>query len=637
MKRFAVKKIFPLLLLSLIFFSGKAEAYNGKSITISRSKDVDVSDTAFNFYRPHANINLYQITGLSISAVHSVEMVRGNYAVNTGDDIDFSYNPGLIYNADGYYFDTPYGIWSNQLPSCSLAKKYEIANNFSSSYYILAIAPYYDRTLYEIGTVCYDPNSYLRTNHLLYEGDLSMLDREIEFTSKNFSPSAISVIAQKPTVSIKSSDESVISCSGLNCAAKKDGTARLTAVVDSFSTKIFINIDTCDMDEFGVVKKTGRTCSKELTVSPDLSQGTADQLYWDVRVGNKPPTAPILSGPTTGSVNIPYSFSMTSTDPDGDKITYGVDDDNDGAVEAWVGGYVVSGTTTNNPLRWYTNGVKTFRALAKDVNGLTSDWSYYSINIGNQPPTAPVITGETTGIINTPYIFNVVSNDLDGDGIKYFVAWDGECAMREILPNTKNYSACSGEFPYIWDSTSNNYPQYYAKSGVAQTTSNQWSTTGVKTLHVQARDMNYGTSAESTFTINIGASFSCSGDNPGNATLCTDDDQGLNANTPKTLASSCGTTKCEYICNDGYSLVGGSCIVVTQPTLITSSGNCGEADGTTSCKIISKSELCVSGNSYSNLELSNDGKWTWKCSGKNGENPVNCSAMKDCSWREVNP
>lgn len=649
-KKTKVCRLIFLLAVALFLpsFSGEqAAAYNGKSITISRSEDVDVSNTAFSFYRPRANVNVYQITGLSINAVHSVEMVKGNYAVNAGDDIDFSYNPGLTYNADGYYYDTPYGIWSNQSPSCSSAKKYEVANDFSSSYYLLATAyKYEDRSYNKIANVCYNKSA----DFVIKEGDKrsvitssldgSSVDYAYKFPSESFSPSTISVIAQKPTVSIKSSDDSIISCDGMNCVAKKDGAARLTAVVDSFPAKIFINIDTCEAqfsltDYTILVKKTGRICSDELSVSPDLSQGTADQMYWDIRVGNKPPTAPVITGPTRGSVNIPYPFPMTATDPDGDKITYGVDDDNDGAVEAWVGGYVASGTSVTNSLRWYTNGVKTFNVLAKDANGLTSSWSSYNINIGNQPPTAPVITGPSSGLINTTYTFNVVSSDLDGDGMEYAISWSSDdsnsCPIREILPIV-GVSVCNSSLSHLWSVGG----QYWAKSGVTQSTVNQWDTIGTKTLTVKTRDTYGGISAQSTFAIDIESAFSCTGNDFGNAVLCDGSDQNLTANTTKSLVSSCGSGKCEYVCSEGYGVSNGNCVLDTMPILISSSGQCGEANNATSCKSVDKSKLCALGNSYSNFSF-NNGKWTWTCKGKSGGESVSCSATKNCSWIEVNP
>ena len=54
--------------------------------------------------------------------------------------------------------------------------------------------------------------------------------------------------------------------------------------------------------------------------------------------------------------------------------------------------------------------------------------------------------------------------------------------------------------------------------------------------------------------------YVCTGADPLNATLCTNDDTGLSADTPKSLVSSCSATKCEYTCNAGYELSGGVCV-----------------------------------------------------------------------------
>ena len=48
--------------------------------------------------------------------------------------------------------------------------------------------------------------------------------------------------------------------------------------------------------------------------------------------------------------------------------------------------------------------------------------------------------------------------------------------------------------------------------------------------------------------------YSCTGATPSNTNICTGDAAGLTANTPRTVALSCGTPKCQYTCSAGYEL-----------------------------------------------------------------------------------
>lgn len=54
--------------------------------------------------------------------------------------------------------------------------------------------------------------------------------------------------------------------------------------------------------------------------------------------------------------------------------------------------------------------------------------------------------------------------------------------------------------------------------------------------------------------------YTCTGTDPANATLCSGDDTGLSADTAKSVATSCGTPKCEFTCNSGYVKSGNTCI-----------------------------------------------------------------------------
>ncbi len=60
--------------------------------------------------------------------------------------------------------------------------------------------------------------------------------------------------------------------------------------------------------------------------------------------------------------------------------------------------------------------------------------------------------------------------------------------------------------------------------------------------------------------ISSAPTYSCTGTVPNNATLCTNDNTGLSANTPNTSVVSCGAPKCEYMCSANTILSGGACV-----------------------------------------------------------------------------
>jgi hypothetical protein len=99
--------------------------------------------------------------------------------------------------------------------------------------------------------------------------------------------------------------------------------------------------------------------------------------------GNNAPNAPTISGPTTGNPNTSYSFNLTATDPEGDTLRYGIDWNNDGAIDQWVpgSGYVASGTTQTASYTWTTPGTYTFQVLAQDSNGSQTGWVSHTITI----------------------------------------------------------------------------------------------------------------------------------------------------------------------------------------------------------------------------------------------------------------
>jgi hypothetical protein len=119
-----------------------------------------------------------------------------------------------------------------------------------------------------------------------------------------------------------------------------------------------------------------------------LSQASPDMIFcYDIGdVGaNHPPEVPVApNGPDTGVTNLDYTFTATTTDPDGDNISF-MFDWGDGTFSSWVGPYV-SGGTGSAQHAWTAAGTYSVKAKAKDALGAESGWSVgHSIVITEAP------------------------------------------------------------------------------------------------------------------------------------------------------------------------------------------------------------------------------------------------------------
>jgi len=107
-----------------------------------------------------------------------------------------------------------------------------------------------------------------------------------------------------------------------------------------------------------------------------MVQGTAlDRMFCaDHGTVNAPPNIPsIPSGPTTGFINTPYTYSSATTDPEGDQVAYWFDWD-DTTNSGWTS-FVPSGTSGSATKQWTSPGTYQVTAKAKDINGGESGFS----------------------------------------------------------------------------------------------------------------------------------------------------------------------------------------------------------------------------------------------------------------------
>lgn len=108
--------------------------------------------------------------------------------------------------------------------------------------------------------------------------------------------------------------------------------------------------------------------------------------------GNHPPSIPSTpAGPSTGTIEKSYSYSTSSTDPDGDQIRYGFDWDSDGLTD-WSD-YENSGDSCSKSHTWSNVGTYQVRVKAQDEHGRESGWS---------DPLS--VTMPKSKVINTPFL-----------------------------------------------------------------------------------------------------------------------------------------------------------------------------------------------------------------------------------------
>jgi len=194
----------------------------------------------------------------------------------------------------------------------------------------------------------------------------------------------------------------------------------------------------------------------------------------DLFINNPPNTPSTPSGPNSVVEGIPYLYTTSTTDPDGDNIKYGFDLNNDNIVESghWTP-FLPSGSILNLQFTFNGAGTRYFRVKAEDIHGAQSDFSSALIIVvsgANNPPSTPnTPNGPSAGNIGVSYSYSTSSNDLDDDNIRYGWDWNGDDIVDE------------------WTS-------FYPSEAVI-TTSHIWTSVGTYLVKVKSEDSNGAQSA----------------------------------------------------------------------------------------------------------------------------------------------
>jgi hypothetical protein len=175
-----------------------------------------------------------------------------------------------------------------------------------------------------------------------------------------------------------------------------------------------------------------------------LQSGFSSALTIDVSENNPPNTPSAPFGPSSGGVGESYSYTTSTTDPDGDKISYGFDWDGDSIVDEYSG-LLTSGTTCTMSHSWSSPGTYIVKVKAKDeYNALSSFSSALIVTISdNQPPNKPTCSydSESDELI-------VTATDPDDDQIRYGVDWNNDLIVDQwtslVASGTEQRINCGG-------------------------------------------------------------------------------------------------------------------------------------------------------------------------------------------------
>jgi hypothetical protein len=108
-----------------------------------------------------------------------------------------------------------------------------------------------------------------------------------------------------------------------------------------------------------------------------------------------PPTNPIINGPPSGKKNTFLNYMFTSTDPDGDQISYYVDW-GDGTPPTWSA-FQDSGLPYSTGHSWSTDGTYTISAKAKDTQERESGFTTFTVTIPRNKATNNMLFSKLIG------------------------------------------------------------------------------------------------------------------------------------------------------------------------------------------------------------------------------------------------
>jgi hypothetical protein len=121
---------------------------------------------------------------------------------------------------------------------------------------------------------------------------------------------------------------------------------------------------------------------------------------------NRPPTTPSIDGETDGKVGVSYSYTVVTTDPDSDDVSYFIDW-GDTTNSSWIGPYA-SGETRTISHTFTEKGTYTIKVKARDVYNTESSWGTLQVTM----PTSLTFHTFLRFLERFPMLFHLLQNFL---------------------------------------------------------------------------------------------------------------------------------------------------------------------------------------------------------------------------------
>lgn len=208
--------------------------------------------------------------------------------------------------------------------------------------------------------------------------------------------------------------------------------------ISEYGSKIASNVLQTQIDNNNV--------SYNIRVGCQAWQGENLMIIGVIITFKLPPNIPSIPlGPTSGTPGTSYSYSTSTTDPDGNRVNYTF---NWGDGTTSVTNLTDSGKGANATHKWNNIGKYLVKARATDDKGVSSEWSSpLAVTISNPTPNTPSTPlGPTSGVPGTSYSYSTSAIDPIGDRIKYTVDWgDGGISETGFVN-----SGTTVFMPHIW-------------------------------------------------------------------------------------------------------------------------------------------------------------------------------------------
>ena len=135
--------------------------------------------------------------------------------------------------------------------------------------------------------------------------------------------------------------------------------------------------------------------------------GFSSALTIVVSGANAPPNNPTINGYASGKAGNPYTYDFTTTDPDGDDVSYFIKW-GDGNITSWTT-FQTSGSSYTEAHTWTVKGAYTIEVKAKDIHGAESGWSTLPISMPKAKTTNSLFI---TFLENHPRLFPLLQQIL---------------------------------------------------------------------------------------------------------------------------------------------------------------------------------------------------------------------------------